>query len=64
MAIRKSSISGTPFGGTSDRPSSPVKGQTFYNGDTGHFGIYTGTTWVVTNAPAPIQISVVGTNQG
>jgi len=51
MAIRYSSSGGTPFGGTSDRPSSPLKGQTFYNGDTGILEIYTGSVWRPTNIP-------------
>ena len=64
MAIRKSSISGTPFGGTSDRPSSPVKGQTFYNGDLGILEIYTGTQWVANNAPTSPPTIGTATNVG
>lgn len=51
MPIRYSSSGGTPFGGTSDRPSSPLKGQTFFNGDTGILEIYTGSAWRPTNIP-------------
>ena len=65
MAIRKSTTSGTPFGGTSDRPSSPTKGQTFFNGDTGILEIYNGTSWYAAAAIAPSSpTSVTATNSG
>ena len=32
MAIKKSGISGIPFGNTASRPANPVIGQTYYNG--------------------------------
>ena len=35
MAIYKSSVSGIPSGNTSSRPSSPVIGDTYYNGQLG-----------------------------
>ena len=66
MAIRKSSISGVPFGETADRPSSPTVGQTFYNGELAILEIYTGTDWVPNSAPAgtPTVSAVdVGTNR-
>ena len=52
--LRLSSISGTPFGGTADRPSNPLKGQTYFNGDLGCLEIYTGTIWVASSAPPAI----------
>lgn len=45
MAIRKSSISGVPFGNTANRPSNPTVGQTYYNGELGYQEIYTNTGW-------------------
>jgi hypothetical protein len=47
-------MGGTPFGGTADRPASPSKGQTFYNGDLGCLEIYTGTSWVANSAPPAV----------
>jgi hypothetical protein len=64
MPIRKSSTSGTPFGQTADRPSSPSIGQTFYNGTTGILEIYTASGWIaLTGAPPATPNSVVATNQ-
>jgi hypothetical protein len=65
MAIRKSSNTGTPFGQTSDRPSSPAIGQTFYNGSNGLLEIYTTSGWIaLAGAPPAIPVSVSPTNQG
>jgi len=64
MPIRKSSISGIPFGQTADRPSSPSIGQNFYNGTLGCLEIYTSQGWVASSAPPAIPESVVATNQG
>mgnify|MGYP006921282588 CR=1 FL=1 len=44
MAIRKSSNSGIPFGGTSGRPANPVNGQPYFNGDIGRLELYTSAT--------------------
>ena len=41
MAIRKSSVSGTPSGNTANRPASPQVGQTYFNGELGILEIYT-----------------------
>lgn len=47
MAIKKSGISGIPFGNTASRPASPVIGQTYYNGQIEALEIYNGTEWKV-----------------
>lgn len=44
MAIRKSSNTGIPFGGTSGRPANPVNGQPYFNGDIGRLELYTSAT--------------------
>lgn len=64
MAIRKSSISGTPKGATADRPASPSIGDTFNNGTLGVEEIYTASGWVAKSSPAAIPVNVVATNQG
>lgn len=43
MAIRSSSSSGIPFGGTAGRPTS-VNGQPYFNGDLGRLELYTTAT--------------------
>lgn len=43
--------SGIPSGNTESRPSSPVVGDTYYNGQLGLLEIYTGSVWVGTSAP-------------
>ena len=50
MAIRKSSNSGIPFGNTAGRPTNPVIGQTYYNGQVEALEIYNGTTWKVSKS--------------
>ena len=47
MAIRKSGISGIPFGNTSARPANPVVGTVYYNGQIEALEIYNGTSWKV-----------------
>lgn len=57
---------GIPSGNTASRPSSPVIGDTYYNGELAILEIYTGTTWVPSSAPAgtPSVVAVdVGTNR-
>lgn len=54
MPIKSSSLGGTPFGGTSDRPSSPSVGQTFYNGTLGILEVYNGTSWIPCSSPPGI----------
>ena len=44
MAIRSSSSSGVPFGGTAGRPASPGNGQPYFNGDVGRLELYTTAT--------------------
>jgi len=65
MAIRKSSVSGTPSGNTANRPASPQVGQTYFNGELGILEIYTSHGWFPTVAPqTPASpTSVVATNQ-
>jgi hypothetical protein len=57
MTIRKSAISGIPFGDTDSRPASPSIGQTYNNGETGITEIYTSAGWVANSAP-PAVISI------
>jgi hypothetical protein len=64
MAIRKSSISGTPKGATADRPANPSVGDTFNNGTLGVEEIYTASGWVAKSAPGATPTNVVATNQG
>jgi hypothetical protein len=64
MAIRKSSISGTPSGNTASRPANPEIGATYNNGTLGVEEIYTSVGWVAKSAPASVPINVVATNQG
>jgi hypothetical protein len=45
MAIRKSGISGIPFGNTAARPASPSLGQPYFNGQTARLELYTDTGW-------------------
>ena len=47
MAIKKSGVSGIPFGNTANRPASPVIGQPYYNGQVEALEIYNGTSWKV-----------------
>jgi hypothetical protein len=54
MAIRKSSISGTPSGNTANRPADPQVGATYNNGTLGVEEIYTASGWVAKSAPASV----------
>jgi len=45
---------GIPSGNTAGRPSGPVIGDTYYNGELGLLEIYDGTNWVPSSAPAGI----------
>ncbi len=63
MAIRKSSISGTPKGATADRPANPSIGDTFNNGTLGVEEIYTASGWVAKSSPAAIPVNVTATDQ-
>lgn len=62
MAIRKSSNTGIPFGGTSARPSNPANGQPYFNGDIGRLELYTsGTGWQNIVQETPGVASITGT---
>lgn len=55
---------GVPGGNTASRPSSPITGDTYYDGQAGALLIYDGTKWVPCSAPASqptISIADVGT---
>lgn len=45
---------GIPSGNTAARPSSPIIGDTYYNGELSLLEIYDGTNWVPSSAPAGI----------
>lgn len=62
MAIRKSSVSGTPFGNTASRPSSPQVGQTYYNGDLGYLEIYTDAGWIPATGANDFSLNLSGTH--
>jgi len=61
MAIRKSSISGTPFGETADRPANPSLGQTFYNATLGRLEMYTDNGWSALSFPQAPSVSATAT---
>lgn len=52
-----------PSGNTASRPSSPVTGDTYYNGTIGILEIYTGSSWIPCSAP-PSMPSISVTNVG
>jgi len=54
---------GIPSGNTAGRPSSPVIGDTYYNGQLEILEIYNGTQWVANSAPpaTPTIVSVTDT---
>jgi hypothetical protein len=62
MAIRKSSSSGTPFGNTAGRPSSPSIGQTYYNGQLGYLEIYTVSGWIPATGANDFSLNITGIN--
>ena len=45
MPIKISSMGGTPFGTTANRPANPAVGQTYYNGTLGYLEMYTAAGW-------------------
>ena len=56
---------GIPSGNTAARPSSPVIGDTYYDGTLGFLVIYDGTNWIACSAPAAqpsIAVTDVGTS--
>jgi len=57
---------GIPSGNTAGRPSGPVIGDTYYNGQLGLLEIYDGTNWVPASSPAAIptiSVTDVGTSR-
>ena len=62
MPIRYSSSGGTPFGDTSNRPSSPSVGQTYYNGQLGYLEIYTVSGWIPATGANDFSLNITGTN--
>jgi hypothetical protein len=54
---------GIPSGNTAARPSSPVIGDTYYNGEVGFLEIYDGTAWIASSAPPAIP-SISATDVG
>jgi len=60
MPIRYSSSSGVPFGTSSDRPSSPSIGQTFYNGTLGVQEIYTSSGWLPATGANDFNVTLNG----
>ena len=57
---------GIPSGNTAARPSGPVIGDTYYNGELGLLEIYNGTNWVPSSAPPGIPtmtVTDVGTSR-
>jgi len=57
---------GIPSGNTAGRPSNPVIGDTYYNGQLELLEIYNGTGWVANSAPpaTPTVVSVTDTGTG
>jgi hypothetical protein len=56
---------GIPSGNTAARPSSPVTGDTYYDGTLGFLLIWEGTQWIPCSAPAAqpsLTVTDVGTN--
>lgn len=60
VAIRKSSIGGTPFGTTANRPSYPQVGQTYYNGTLGYLEIYTEAGWIAATGANDFSLNITG----
>jgi hypothetical protein len=61
MAIRKSGISGIPFGNTAARPASPSLGQPYFNGEVGRLELYSSTGWQNIIQETPGVASASGT---
>ena len=55
--------SGIPSGNTAGRPSSPVIGDTYYNGQLEILEIYNGTIWVAASAP-PATPTITSVSDG
>jgi hypothetical protein len=61
MAIRKSGISGIPFGNTAARPASPSLGQPYFNGEVGRLELYSSNGWQNIVQETPGIASATGT---
>lgn len=57
-------VSSTPGGSTSERPSNPKIGDTYYNGTVGLFQIYTSNGWLPINASAGIPLNTSAVDVG
>ncbi len=55
---------GIPSGNTAGRPSNPVIGDTYYNGEAEILEIYNGTQWVAASAPPAVPTIVSVTDSG
>lgn len=60
MAIKKSGISGIPFGNTAGRPTA-ASGQPYFNGELGRLELYTSTGWQNIVQETPGVASASGT---
>jgi hypothetical protein len=60
MAIRLSSLGGTPFGDTANRPSNPNVGQTYNNGEVGYLEIYTSAGWIPASGGNDFNLNLTG----
>ena len=61
MAIKKSGISGIPFGNTASRPASPSLGQPYFNGEVGRLELYSSNGWQNIVQETPGVASASGT---
>ena len=57
--IRTSGLGGIPFGGDSLRPSNPLLGQPYFNGEEKRLELYTTTGWqnIVSETPGVVSVS-------
>lgn len=57
--IRTSGLGGIPFGGDSLRPSNPLLGQPYFNGEEKRLELYTATGWqnIVSETPGVVSVS-------
>ena len=58
--IRTSALGGTPFGTSETRPSSPVIGQTYFNGTLGVQEIYTASGWLPATGANDFNVTLNG----
>lgn len=59
--IRTSGLGGVPFGDSSNRPTSPTIGQTYYNGTLGVQEIYTSSGWLPATGANDFNVTLNGT---